>query len=499
MWRRGRVIVGATAVLVALVVPIGSAAADDPPNPSARAAAAPLAILKTGFDAFSKFKTCLKNIDVGQPCLASDSDNIRAILKEVRQLSAQIEQHHKETTARLQLLQRTLDTTVLDGYISALRPEALNGRKALKAWERIAVCMEQSALKRTTCQGVSGGVKSVKAAVTGWKQELITQADLTSSNVELTGAEFTGTEDRGGENGLAYAAWLLNKRLQDEQAEANPAQLNAKTAPVVTRQLAASQNFFVDYYVDVLDAYGFIKPLSEGLKNKPTVAQSLQRRVQEEIYGTGEYSVASTAKRMLLPRLNKGEILYRGAPDSKAHIVANHALETEFFPIRYSGVVKLANAMNSYGRTSALQASNPDSFPDHKWYSILQNIHRVKVCPREPAPRSARSITPAECNYMVNQLARSGGDVRYVGARPVDSKPTWNSSWYERPVGVHGINFRTEFNHFVTGPAEWHWDVRRMEYPFYFEVGPGAWVEEHRGAGNRKTLGKVPYLMGGPR
>lgn len=499
MKRRAGKLIAAAGVLTALVIPVSaSAASAAPPNPSATASVAPLTLIKAGFDVFSKFKSCLKNIDAKQPCLASDSDNIRAILKEVRQLSAQIEEHHKEVTARLQLLQRTLDTSVLDGYINDLRPEALNGRKALKAWERISVCMEQSALKQKTCVGVNGITKNIKEAVAGWKQELITQANLTSENVEVVGAHFTGTEDRSGENGLAFSAWLLNKRLQDNQAGVtDPGQLNSKTAPVVTRQLAASQNFFIDYYVDVLDTYGFIKPLAEGIKNNATLAQSLQRRIKEEVYGTGIYSVATVAKRMDLPRLQTGEILYRGAPDNKVHWVANHAVGGTFHPINYSGVLKLANAMNSYGKSSALRASNPDSFPRNGWYAVRQIIHRVKVCPREPAPRAAR-VTPAECNYMVNQLARRDGEPRYVGARPVDSRPTWNSRWYERPAGVHGVNFKTDFNHFVTGPAEWHWDVRRMEYPFYFEVGPGAWVREDGGVSNRVTLPKIPYLMRAP-
>jgi hypothetical protein len=501
MKRRAGTLLAAAGVLTALVVPASSPAAAKQPNPSATAAVEPLTILKAGYDAFSTFRTCLKNIDVGQPCLATDSDNIRAILKEVRQLSAQIEVHQKETRARLQLLQRTLDTSVLDEYINALRPEALNGRSALKAWERISVCMEQSTLKRKTCQGVNGRVKSVKAAVAGWKQELITQADFTSSNVELTGAQFAGTEDRGGENGLAYAAWILNKRLQDEQAGVtNPAQLNSKTVPVVTRQLAAAQNFFVDYYVDVLDTYGFIKPLAEGLKNRPRVAQSIQRRVQTEIYGTGQYSVATAAKRMALTRLQTGQILYRGAPDNKAWVVADYSSVNPYSPLQPSGVVKLANAINSYGKVSDLRASNPDSFPDKGWYSVQHRVAHPTVCPRRTTWCSSdRNLYRTE--YRVTQLMRSGGVVRPIGVRPVDSRPGWNNAWYENPYGAMGINFKKEFDHFVTGAAEFHWNVRKMGSftPYQtWDVGPGAWVIEHKGTANRVALPKVPFLMRAP-
>lgn len=503
--RRGHIILVSTAVLVALVVPAYSQAATASPNPSANASVSPLSILESGWTAFGMYQECLANIEAGQDCLASDSDNIRAILKEVRDLSAKIDEHHKEVTARLMLLQETLDTAVLDDYINDLRPEALNGRKALKAWERISVCMEQSVLKRKTCQAVNGKPARIKAAVSGWKQEMVRQANLTSGNVELVAAHFTGTEDRSGENSLAFAAWLLNKRLQDGQAgiaeDFHPEQLAMKRVPVVTRQLAASQNFFIDYYVDVLDTYGFIKPLAEGLKKRPHVAQSIQRRVKEEIYGTGTFSVATTAKRMSLPRLETGEILYRGAPSDKAHIVADHALGSPFYPMRYSSVVKLASAMNAYGRTSSLVTSNPDSFPSKGWYSVVQNIHRPEVCPRTTTWCSVPSNLYRN-PYFVSQLARTGGMTRHVGVRPLDAEPGWNSDWYDNPYGVQGINFRTEFDHFITGPAVFDWDVRRMgrDSPYRtWDVGPGAWVKEHLGTANRKTLGKVPYLMGGPR
>ncbi|MFM9043699.1 MAG: hypothetical protein ACKOPI_06130 [bacterium] len=64
------------------------------------------------------------------------------------------------------------------------------------------------------------------------------------------------------------------------------------------------------------------------------------------------------------------------------------------------------------------------------------------------------------------------------------------------------INFKDEFNHFVTGAAEFHWDVRFMgKYsPIFWErqVGPGAWVIEHSGLANRVELPKVPFLMRAP-
>ncbi|MFM9043742.1 MAG: hypothetical protein ACKOPI_06360, partial [bacterium] len=338
MKRRTGKLIAAAVLLTALVAPASVSAAAETPNPSARASVDPLDIIKAGYETFGTVKNCLRNMNLGRPCLASDGDNIREILKEVRQLSDQIEANQKETTARLQLLQRTLDTALLDQYINDLRPEALNGRKALKAWERISVCMEQSALKRKTCRAIDGSVKAIKPAVAAWRQELITQANFASDNVELVASYFTGTPDREGENGLAYSAWILNKRLQDVQAGVTDAsQLNSKTVPVVTRQLAQAQNFFIDYYVDVLNTYGFIKPLAEGMKNRARVARNLQSRVQTEIYGTDQYSVATVAKRLDLPRLETGQILYRGAPDNKAWVVADYGWRTPFTPLRPDG------------------------------------------------------------------------------------------------------------------------------------------------------------------
>ena len=463
-----------------------------------------MTLLKAGWTAFGTYKTCLKNIDVGRPCLSSDADNIRAILKEVQDLSAKVDANHKEVVARLHVLQRSIDTTTLDGYVSSLRPEALNGRKALMAWERLAICMKRATKKLKTCPAPGGAWKKLKPAVAEWKRDLITQADLTSANVEVTRAEFTGTADRNGENGLAFSAWILNKRVQDAQAGVTDAgQLASKTAPVITRQLERATNFFIDYYEEVLQTYGFIKPLAEGLKGRPKVAQNLQRRVLEEIYGKGEYSAARVTKRMRLPRLAPRQLLYLKPSGAKALIVADAPIKQGTLSLLTpEGVFQLGRALNAYGKAESLRATNPGSFPYEGWYSAHTRIATPKVCPRNTTWCSSYSNLYRN-EYTVNQLMRSGGLFREVGMRPLNARPGWNSAWSQPDFGVMGINFRREYDHFVTGPAEYDWDIREWggNGTIYYtrKSGPGAWVKIHHGKGNFIYLTSIPYLMGGPR
>ncbi len=103
-------IIGVSAALLALgavVVPTASAVT-------------PTDAFKYGYAAFTKYKTCMANIDVGQPCLASDSNNIREILKDVKALRAEIAVNHRAVTTQMTLLQRTLDTKVRNDYVTLL-------------------------------------------------------------------------------------------------------------------------------------------------------------------------------------------------------------------------------------------------------------------------------------------------------------------------------------------------------------------------------------------
>ena len=494
-------------VFSALVLPATSFAAER--NPPAKAAISPIAVIKFGFDVYGKVNACLKNIDVKQPCLASDAQNIRTILTEVRALSSLITENQKRTENRLEQLQTTLYYQNLRNYIDELKPLEKNAKKALLHWKRISECMANALEKKETCTGANGHPSPIKAAVSELKVAFINQAkDAGGDDPETEVAHFAGSRIDDGKNGLAFSAWIVNKNRQDSEAVAND-QIGKETSPVVTHQLAVAQNFIIEYYAELLQAYGFIKPLAAAMTGDKSRAIDLQRRVQEEVYDAKEpYSVAAMAKKMSLPKLEKGQILVR----STSNVLRSALFYNTKTPrsgetkLNYGAIAELGRWLNLYAPVSKLRESNPDSFPaDHGWYGIEHAVTRPLV---NPYSQSGKNLLTT--SYYVNRLSRTSKGTlagHFYGVRPVDEKPIYPSGTIPDPAGVTPrTNFEDEFNHFITGPAEFKWDVLPTKTlicgEFCFEqirsAGTGAWVKPLAGTNALKGVLRVvdtPRLM----
>ena len=92
----------------------------------------------------------------------------------------------------------------------------------------------------------------------------------------------------------------------------------------------------------------------------------------------------------------------------------------------------------------------------------------------------------------------------YVFSRPgvADKKPTFNSSVYSKTAkGTNGVNFKTDFEDFVTGAAEFRWREKTFysgRHQIAYTVGPGAWVQVRPASdlSGRMDLDRVPAMMG---
>lgn len=82
-------------------------------------------VAKGAYVVYGKYKTCMANIEVGQPCTASDSSNIRAILSRLQAFEEKVQSDHEETIARFDVLENSLNSQTLDEYVNALRPMAV--------------------------------------------------------------------------------------------------------------------------------------------------------------------------------------------------------------------------------------------------------------------------------------------------------------------------------------------------------------------------------------
>ncbi len=81
-----------------------------------------------------------------------------------------------------------------------------------------------------------------------------------------------------------------------------------------------------------------------------------------------------------------------------------------------------------------------------------------------------------------------------------NARPTWDAQYERKAYGTNGVDFKTDFAHFVTGPATFDWKVSSYQpssIGITYKVGPGAWVNESRvQPGTLVRLGSVPPMMG---
>ncbi|MBJ7365424.1 MAG: hypothetical protein JHC53_02305, partial [Thermoleophilia bacterium] len=139
----------------------------------------------------------------------------------------------------------------------------------------------------------------------------------------------------------------------------------------------------------------------------------------------------------------------------------------------------------------------PAAFPSGSghWYPVHVAVHSVKVCPRTETwcPSTNREFT-------VKQLGRSSKESITASMHLTNARPAWDKQYERKVYGTNRVNFKTDFAHFVTGPATFDWDVASYQpsrLGITYKVGPGAWVNESRvQPGTLMRLGSVPPMMG---
>jgi hypothetical protein len=449
---------------------------------------------KYGYQAYSKYKTCMANIDAGQKCMASDSANIRQILKDIKALRAEIAANHEAVTAQLNLLQKTLDEKTMRDYAALLSPVASHVDRALRAWDGMALCATARAQGKATCIGQTGAEVPTATGIKDFQDVVVYRVGLMSDDLPSTAAVFTGTPLTGDESGLAAANWLLNKRVQDTQAGVTDASLKqSATVPVLTPGLANATSKFVATYRDYLYAYGMLKPFVTAMSGRDAVALAMQDDALEVIYGMDAFSVASRTAVFTLPHMQARSIAYLDPAD------ASHIRVVESGP-RSTGrssraadparIFELGTAINAYGRTTTFAKGRPSAFPEDGWFRARVRVHDVEVCPRAGALCKGDAY-----RFRVYQLARSGNEWITTRMQLRDSQPEWQSGWEKTANGTMDVNFKKDFAHFVTGPATFDWREATYENTYTtFTVGPGSWVRKWDAAATSYLL-PTPVMM----
>lgn len=456
---------------------------------------------KYGYQAYSKYNACMKNIDAGQPCLASDSANIRAILKDVKALRIEIQANQKAVEAQVNRLQATLDNKVRNDLVTLLNPVTLNMSSALAAYQGLSTCASNRAARKATCPGPGGkGEVSVAKGIADFQAVLLQKVGLMSDDIRSTAAVYSGSAIGGDNSGLLAADWDMHKHVQENDAGVTSTPiLSALKVPVLTPALANATTKFATTYDDYLESYGMLKPFVAGLKGQDAVAEDMQADVLDVVYSANPFSVASRTAQFTLPSLKTSEIAYVNTATGQAWIISPYpeAKNRKGARLLVPGdMFDLGRAVNAYGTYSVFQEKRPAAFPADGWYPVQVKAHDVTVC-----PRTETWCPSANREFRVHQLA-TGGSSRSIttAMKLTNDTPTWNNKWEKTAYGTMGVNFKKSFEYFITGPAVYDWNVARYQpsnVGIDYTVGPGAWVRNwNASVGAAVRLAVVPAMMG---
>jgi hypothetical protein len=418
---------------------------------------------------YSKYNACMKNIDAGLPCTATDSSNIRAIFTQLKAFEEQVEANHEETMSRFNVLENALNSRTLDEYTNALRPLDLNGDNAMRAYFALSECLVVAVNVNATCQAYIGGStledpQPVMEALAETESYFTKQVSFMSQNIDLMIAEFTGTSSRRGENGLAHAAWILGMRKQEQDLGVTKQEvMTSDTTSVVTKELADGVNFYLDSYESIFDRYGFLLVTAAGIeggKNGDARARSMQRTVDAKIVSDADrYTLSGASKHYRMPVMQDREItvVLAGSPTI---VGDNQRLERD---LSNTDITNLAATLNNYSTTSKVSAAVPGAFPAERMYTVSQNVR-----PFNHEAYSCAFLTGCGYTVDIRSHALSGIDSPTtcpVRMRPMNSKPSWDMAFeywlYAEPSMGRNFFYNT-YEQQVKGSVDYEWQTGNL-------------------------------------
>lgn len=445
-------------------------------------------VLGGGYDVYVWISKCSANQEVGQPCTATDGDNIRETLKEVRELRAQIEANRKEASQDFDRIAELLLGQTKEIYKSRLRGMDKSGALAMKAYESLLTCAADpkdppaDAKPRPGERTVDprwcvpyppnpeapGGLEPASSTKTQAGALESTRLYLLQKVSEMPGSvpeaveAFTGSADEAYRDGLANAIWRYNKQAQDTKAGVTkPAVKRSETVPLVSPELANAQSRQILYWARMFAQYGALKTtaasiqaakIKEGTDERRTAdaaAENLFREVTQQISdptgASGREAIKGSASFYNLPELPEGSLLTVGG-DGATTILYSGLQQGGGRFVRPDDVRRAGVALSAYAPAETF-AKNLSAMPPDRFYKVKQPIRRASysnVCLyiTSGSVMTCPTFTVGPVAWLAGSDATEACVVRM---RPMDTRPAWGGRTSEK-------NYRVTA---VKGPVEW--------------------------------------------
>lgn len=471
-FQKATILAAALAISISLLGPFGTAQAASLPQsvratvveskPVSAVESRPMgwvstlfSLAKSGYDYFGKYQECLKNAEVGQPCNASDSDNIREILRRLVALEKQIQQNHQDTTARLQQLQDSANKSELMKYVDSLNSLETNGENAMQAYLAMSECLAAAKVENATCQAYIGGstrqaAQPVAQATAATKAYFLQQVQFMGTNIDEKAAYFTGTAGGRWANGLAYWVQQVERHAQNMRAGVTNSTIEAsRTLPVIFKPTVDQINSTLRYYAELFNIYGFLVITAAGETGGSSTAQSAQSTVDYKIVGASSAGqVAGSIKNYALPSIQANSMIMR----EKGHPVILSSGTGLSQPMRFSDVEYIAAVLNVYsgGKTTGIERAYPGLFARDRWYTVQVNSNfwggTVYTC---LVYLTCANRMDVKTNVLVAANERNGtGKPCPSHMRPMDQPTDWNSKYEYYMYSEH-----------LTMPKNFLWDT----------------------------------------
>lgn len=490
-----------------------TAAPSTAPDPTPVRAASILDIAKSivsaGYDGYKYLKKCTKNQELGQPCSASDGDNIRQTLKEVRELRTQIENNQQQAMQEFDSMRNMIRDDVIRRGSDNLRTMTVNSDAAGYAYEALAVCAVSTTGECSPYIGQAGApAEPVDTAIEKTQEYFMEKAANMPQDILVTASWFTGEKNRP-QDGLAAAIWLYNKGIQDQQAGVTDTKIKeSTTVPVVSPGLAASTNQDLKYWTEAYSKYAFFMVMYRGIAAGDAKAESAQAEVNTAIASEkSRAAVLGAANAYAFPEMGETGVILTS--ENKAWIM-QPAQSLIGRAINANDVSDLANITNPYTPIETLAAQVPNTLPTDRWYSVetpVNKVHYNKLTvtfyPAEKDVDATWLVDASAAKETCPTKVRPLNTPAPRPARALDSTVWKNNIIVQTQPRISPENlFKTTWEKFAKSePVEYAWtwkDIPGKQGPnLGLYMGWGAWVTcTTDGYGSIVALDYLPAGMG---
>lgn len=399
---------------------------------------------------YDDYQTCQANQAIGQPCGASDSDNIRASLDLLKGLDTRVTALQQDLGARLDELEIGIQETQLLALQGKFTQIGTSAPRAVAAFSALVDCQAAKLDGQKTCTRYSetgaGAAVPVDDGIRQNRSAFLTYTgpENMPQSVPSTVKDYAG---RGATDQFSYAhiLWRYAKRKVDRAAGVTDADFRrSKYAQFVTPAMSNEVNTYLNFYGDLLATYGEVMYLraivqrdvaaAAGNTDAATEFQDAADRIRDQIArdieSNSDESVRGIDSWMRLSPLSRGDIIMAAQPGDTAQVYVTSGIAPYWAKaMRATDVAALGQGLRLYGKYSTLKKNQAGAFPQNTdWYRVQARATYLPCDSNAIFGESGRADV-YWLNSVVRPEDRYQDDIRTVNTKVklLDSPPRWSA------------------------------------------------------------------------